>query len=175
MVKTSSVQPPAKQGKGDAQKFTNKALPDGCQDGNRWRRIFIPTYIHFVADCENPWSVNSDKAVAAMQKIWNTVYGKSIPHTVQVNQAVFSVVCIVVFISAVLTTMARLSNVYTSGAAVSAPQHLRLFVRFSIPTTTTKLQISARSLQKNALGTSPICIAKQKAKTKRYSLLFCVI
>jgi hypothetical protein len=94
MVKTSDVQPPAKRTKGDAQKFTNKSLPEGCQESHRWRRSLVPTYIHFVAACKNPWSVDSDEAVSALQKIWRAVYGDKIQHTVKVNEAVFSVVCL---------------------------------------------------------------------------------
>jgi hypothetical protein len=74
-------------------KFNNSHLPSGCQDGNRWRRIFVPTYITFVAGYDNPWSVTDDDAVPAMQAIWNKVYDNpKITHKIEAQQAVFSVV-----------------------------------------------------------------------------------
>jgi hypothetical protein len=81
------------------KKFVNGHLPEGCERGNQWQRVFIPTYIHFVASCTDPWSVSDDNAIKAMLNIWDAIfvdsdgkYGGSIPHVVEVNEAVFSIV-----------------------------------------------------------------------------------
>jgi hypothetical protein len=57
-----------------AWKFINSDLPVGCDKGNKWRRAFVPTYISFVASHIDPWSVDDDEAVLAMQLSWNMVY-----------------------------------------------------------------------------------------------------
>jgi hypothetical protein len=73
-------------------KWTNAHLPQGCQDVNRWRRVFVPTYIRFVASYDNPWTVRDEDSVSAMQAIWNKVYGSKIEHEIVAQQAVHSVV-----------------------------------------------------------------------------------
>jgi hypothetical protein len=73
-------------------KLTNKDLPRGCQDGNLWRRRFIPTYMTFVASYNQVWSVIDGDAIDAMQKIWDQIYGQKIPHTIELHDAVFQTV-----------------------------------------------------------------------------------
>jgi hypothetical protein len=79
------------------KKFVNSQLPMGCGTGNRWRRIFVPTYVAYVAGSKDPWFMDEDAAVVAMQHIWDKIFVDvdtgSIPHVVQINEAVFSIVC----------------------------------------------------------------------------------
>ena len=81
------------------KKFVNGDLPEGCEKRNRWRRVFIPSYIHFIASYSDPWSMNDDDIIEAMQSTWDEVfvdsidkYGECIPHVVEINEAVFSIV-----------------------------------------------------------------------------------
>ena len=75
-------------------KFNNSHLPDGCQNGTRWHRVFVPTYIRFVASYNNPWTVIDTDAVRAMQVIWNKVYDQpKIVCQIETHEAVYSVVC----------------------------------------------------------------------------------
>ena len=77
-----------------AHKFINGDLPVGCEKGNKWRRTFIPTYIAFVASHTDPWSVDDDEAVTAMQLSWNAVYLNTtlMPQVVRVDDAIFFIV-----------------------------------------------------------------------------------
>jgi len=54
--------------------FKNGDLPDGCQTGDVWRRTFIPTYLWWVATQPDPWCLDDEKAIEAMQDIWDTIY-----------------------------------------------------------------------------------------------------
>jgi hypothetical protein len=81
------------------RKFVNKDLPAGYDAGNMWRRAYIPTYISFVAGYKDPWFVEDAHAVIGMQEVWDRIYinnsniTQKIPHTIVLNQAVFSIVC----------------------------------------------------------------------------------
>jgi hypothetical protein len=74
------------------KKFKNEDLPASCYDGNRWCKVFILTYIWFVAFQENPWSINDEKAVKGMQKIWDVIYGNFILHRIIIDDPVFTIV-----------------------------------------------------------------------------------
>ncbi|MGH7238924.1 MAG: hypothetical protein ACREHG_02540 [Candidatus Saccharimonadales bacterium] len=81
----------------NSRKFINGDLPVGCEKGNAWRRNYIPTYITLVAASEDPWFVEDEHAVEQMQEAWDVIYlngttGDNIPHTVELNQAVFCIV-----------------------------------------------------------------------------------
>ena len=73
-------------------KFNNGHLPPGAMTQNTWHRVYVPTYVQFVASREDAWTFNDNDAVRVMQAIWNNVYGSRIPHTVEMNDAVFSIV-----------------------------------------------------------------------------------
>jgi hypothetical protein len=96
MVKVTANQTPVKQEKPNKgrvfQKSTNKDLPNGCQDGQRWRRRFIPTYMRYIAGSEDPWTIDDDKAQEVLQQIWIGVYGAKLRYTVEINDAVFRIV-----------------------------------------------------------------------------------
>jgi hypothetical protein len=73
-------------------KQTNGDLPEGCQTGSKWRRVFVPTYMHYVAGCSNPWAVADDVAQDVLQIVWDEIYGGEIPHTVDMASSVLTVV-----------------------------------------------------------------------------------
>jgi hypothetical protein len=64
----------SKSGQQGRVHYTNRDLPPGSQDANVWHRVFIPTYIVFVANYSDPWSVKDEDALVALQHVWNTVY-----------------------------------------------------------------------------------------------------
>ncbi|KAN0109337.1 hypothetical protein V8E52_009381, partial [Russula decolorans] len=70
------------------KKFRNEDLPRGCQDQNRWRKRFIPTFLWYTAYQMDPWNLEEDAAVDAMQQIWNQIYGKAIPYQITTHDAV---------------------------------------------------------------------------------------
>ena len=84
--KARTVQPSSRKG------FKNGDLPDGCQDNDTWRRAFIPTYLWWVATQPDPWNLDDELALEAMQDIWNKIYGATILYVITLNDAVFSIV-----------------------------------------------------------------------------------
>jgi hypothetical protein len=81
----------------NSRKFSNAALPAGCEQFNAWRRKYIPTYINFVAAANDPWTIEDKVAIAAMQEVWNAVFlnrsdGDDIPHTVELREATAEIV-----------------------------------------------------------------------------------
>ena len=85
---------------GHKKKYTNINLPNGYQDNNAWRGIFIPTYLQYLAtrDVKDVWAISDKEAVSVLQKIWNYTYGNKITHTVTRKGPVFAVVSISSFI-----------------------------------------------------------------------------
>ena len=53
--------------------FKNRDLPEGCTIGDRWRHAFIMTYIWWAAQQCDPWNMNNDEAILALQRIFNTI------------------------------------------------------------------------------------------------------
>jgi hypothetical protein len=80
------------------KKFRNEDLPRGCQDDNRWRRNFIPTFLWYAAYQTDPWNLEEDAAVDAMQQIWNQLYGKAIPYRIMTHDAVYIIVRAFMFV-----------------------------------------------------------------------------
>jgi hypothetical protein len=72
--------------------FKNGDLPSGCQTSDAWRRAFIPTYLWWIANQEDPWVLNDEKALKAMQYIWTAIYEQRVDYTITVNGPVFSIV-----------------------------------------------------------------------------------
>jgi hypothetical protein len=87
-----------KKGLGEVKKvFSNKDLPAGCLDQDRWRKWFITTYIWWVAHLDDVWNINCMDACDALQILWDTIFSKVIPYDVSVSRcAVYSVVRILV-------------------------------------------------------------------------------
>ena len=71
---------------GHKEKYTNAHLPVGCQTNGAWRRIFIPTYLQYLAsrNSDDAWVIPDDESVIIQQSIWNFVYGDKVPHIVTV-------------------------------------------------------------------------------------------
>lgn len=83
----------------------NGDLPIGAHDGERFRRLFVPTLIWYTAFQSDPWKIDDSDHVNAMQEIWNKVYGKTVPYRIEVNDDVFKVVRIQI----ILKTMGTIS------------------------------------------------------------------
>ena len=119
--------------------FKNGDLPDGCQTGDVWRRAFIPTYLWWVATQPDPWCLDDEKAIEAMQDIWDTIYDTKdkndkkdddtkVVHVITLNDAVFSIVNKpTFFMFNLFTTFCRPSSEsVTLGVAPLAQPHLPL-------------------------------------------------
>ncbi|KAG2337210.1 hypothetical protein BDR05DRAFT_1005226 [Suillus weaverae] len=79
LVKNSPVKPAARQAK-RTKKCGNNDLPDGVEQ-KLWCRVFVSTYMQYVATLANPWEVLPKLACQKMQVIWDTIF-PSIPCTV---------------------------------------------------------------------------------------------
>jgi hypothetical protein len=90
------------QGTRARQRSSNKNLPAGSQDGNRYRRHFIPTLLKLVAALNEPWVLVDTESVTIMQKTWRKIYGERVEHVFIVNDPVFKNVSRVVWNSVVL-------------------------------------------------------------------------
>ncbi|KAL7282943.1 hypothetical protein ACG7TL_002371 [Trametes sanguinea] len=66
----------------------NSSLPQGAQDGNRWKGVFVPTLLKALGTRDDPWNVTDQEMVAIMQSIWDATYGSRLPFTIKVNDAV---------------------------------------------------------------------------------------
>jgi hypothetical protein len=73
-------------------KWTTADFPMGCNENNLFQKCFIPTYIKWVGQPSNPWTVDDLVAITAMQKIWTVVYGKTIPYKITTDGPVFAIV-----------------------------------------------------------------------------------
>ena len=58
--------------------FKNRDLPEECTIGDCWRRAFIMTYIWWAAQWHDPWNMNDNEAILALQRIFNTIYDMSV-------------------------------------------------------------------------------------------------
>jgi hypothetical protein len=48
---------------------TNKDLPDGVHNKDRWHQKFIPTFLWWVAKQLDPWNLDDNDVVIALQQI----------------------------------------------------------------------------------------------------------
>ncbi|KAH9976052.1 hypothetical protein BJV74DRAFT_888755 [Russula compacta] len=67
-----------------------KLLPQGATDDNKFRGRFTPTFISWVAEHGDAWWLDKEKAIDAMQKSWNAIYGKKVPYTITTDSEVYS-------------------------------------------------------------------------------------
>ncbi|KAH9992997.1 hypothetical protein BJV74DRAFT_795687 [Russula compacta] len=67
-----------------------KPLPQGATDDNKFRGWFTPTFISWVAEHGDAWRLDKEKAIDAMQKSWNAIYGKKVPYTITTDSEVYS-------------------------------------------------------------------------------------
>ena len=75
-----------------SSKFTNHDLPPGCQDGNVWCGVFIPSVTHWCGGDVDPWTIEPGDLCDAMQIIWDKVYHNTVDHYITLKGAVFHVV-----------------------------------------------------------------------------------
>ncbi|KAG2124201.1 hypothetical protein DEU56DRAFT_923601 [Suillus clintonianus] len=78
-------------GSGANHRYQNDDLPEGCQDGNTWRRVFIPTVAHWAGGEVEPWGPEDEDLRDAMQEIWNYIYRGKIQHEISRSGAVLKV------------------------------------------------------------------------------------
>ena len=89
--------PPAKKQGGHGEggkrqrKFTNRDLPQGSHNDNDWRGKFIPTYEKWLGTRNEPWIVDENENVAALQTIWNAVY-LHIDHIIDIDGPVYHII-----------------------------------------------------------------------------------
>jgi hypothetical protein len=88
LVKQSPGKPAARQA--ERKKPGNNNLPDGV-DQKLWRRVFISTYMQYVATTPNPWEVPVKLGCEKMQVIWDVIF-PSIPYTVTSTSTVYHIV-----------------------------------------------------------------------------------
>ncbi|KAG2102872.1 uncharacterized protein F5147DRAFT_580786, partial [Suillus discolor] len=69
----------------------NDDLPKGCQDGNTWCRVFIPTVAHWAGGEAEPWGPEDDDLRDTMQEMWNHIYRGKIQHEISRSGAVMKV------------------------------------------------------------------------------------
>ena len=128
IVKLEHTTPPPSGSKhvavGRKEKFTNAHLPHGCQDNGAWRRIFVPTYLQYLASRNSDndaWAINDEEAVSVQQKVWDFVYGDKVPHIVTVQGPVFALVGSMLLPSStiLIMTLSRSINASVNGAADS--------------------------------------------------------
>ena len=100
IIKLEHTTPPTKRvTAGRKEKYTNVHLLSGCQDYGAWCRIFIPTYLQFLASWDSDddtWTINDDEGVSIQQKIWDFVYGNKVPHIITVQGPVFALISILI-------------------------------------------------------------------------------
>ncbi|KAI6003230.1 hypothetical protein F5J12DRAFT_893857 [Pisolithus orientalis] len=75
-----------------SSKFTDQDLPPGCQDGNVWHGIYIPSLAHWCGGYVNPWTIEAGDLQDAMQIIWDEVYCGKVEHYIAPRGPVFHVV-----------------------------------------------------------------------------------
>ena len=69
----------------------NKDLLNGVHNKNCWHQKFIPTFLWWVAKQLDPWSLNDDNVINALQQIWDIVYS-NIPYMVKQKGPIIVVV-----------------------------------------------------------------------------------
>jgi hypothetical protein len=75
-----------------SNKATSANLPEGCNDGSKWRNNYIPTCIVEAASANDPFVRHDNVSVQSYQMIFNTIYGGKVKHKIQVGDAVFKLV-----------------------------------------------------------------------------------
>jgi hypothetical protein len=88
-TRPSTDRPRRKNGQKTAP--SNKDLPHGVHDKDHWHRKFIPTFLWWVAKHSDPWNLDDNDVVIALQQIWDVIY-PNIEYTVEQKGAVVAVV-----------------------------------------------------------------------------------
>ena len=72
--------------------ITNNDLPVGAHDGNRFRHVYVPSNIWWMAFQPNPFKAEKDPQVSFMRASWKVIYGNTVPHKVRIDDPVFRIV-----------------------------------------------------------------------------------
>lgn len=81
-----------RDGSGTNHRYQNNDLPEGCQDGNAWRRVFIPSVAHWAGGDVEPWGPDDSDLRETMQEMWDHIYRGRIQHEISRSGAVMKVV-----------------------------------------------------------------------------------
>ena len=76
-----------------SKKPKNGDLPDGI-DYKVWRHIFVPTFMKWVSQQDNPFEHNPKCSCEAMQNIWDALFDE-VPYMVVPSSAVYALVSII--------------------------------------------------------------------------------
>lgn len=137
--------------KGRKAILTNKDLPAGVHIKDRWHKHFLPTVFWWVAQQKDPWNLADEDVVKALQQIWDVIY-KNTPYEVEVRDAVFAVVRIILFgICCDTYNSDRQRNVSVTHGAQRSVLRLSLSSIASSKTVmmTSRLMMSAKCLLRN--------------------------
>lgn len=171
LVKDSPGKPAVRQV--ERKKPSNINLPDGV-DPKLWRRVFISTYMQYVATTPNPWEVPVKLGCETMQVIWNVIF-PNIPYTVTSAGSVYLIVRIS-YISLINSTNNSICRLFSESLIPTevplAPRPLQL----SLPISTLKL--NSRTPMKIARNSPSMrliifgsCTGRQMVKINLYVLL----
>ena len=67
-------------------------LPKGANKDGAWTRFVIPNFIRLLLVGDQPWLISDDVFISKLQKVWNHVYGKSIPFIITKGTVPFIIV-----------------------------------------------------------------------------------
>jgi hypothetical protein len=71
---------------------TNQDLPEGANKDAAWTRLVVPNFIRLLLAGEQPWLIGDDVFISELQKVWNHVYGRSLPFIITKGTASFKIV-----------------------------------------------------------------------------------
>ncbi|KIK33244.1 hypothetical protein CY34DRAFT_11835 [Suillus luteus UH-Slu-Lm8-n1] len=80
-----------RDGSGTNHQYQNDDLPEGCQDGNAWHRVFIPSVAHWAGGDVEPWGPDDSDLRETMQEMWDHIYRGQIQHEISRSGAVMKV------------------------------------------------------------------------------------
>jgi hypothetical protein len=74
-MKATTGEKKTANGEASRTKYKNSDLPAGCQDGNAWCGLLIPTIAHAAGgDNIHPWLIEDDALIFILTKAWKVVY-----------------------------------------------------------------------------------------------------
>ncbi len=74
------------------KRATIQDLPEGANNDSAWTRLVIPNFIRLLLAGEQPWLIGDDIIISELQNIWDHVYGRKIPFTIQKGTVPFDLV-----------------------------------------------------------------------------------
>jgi len=77
-----------------SKKPKNGDLPDGI-DYKTWRRVFVPTFMRWVSQQDNPFEHNPKRTCEVMQIIWDALF-PDIDHTITPSSPVYLLVSLII-------------------------------------------------------------------------------